>query len=198
MRRIVSYMLMILALLAGPVLAWASESGEAALAPSAEDTLSGSPASDDAASRALSSNNTTDGALTLSADNLSATLEGCPFALGNFERASKGSNRAIDNTYYGYTYLIGSKANDLMYMVTSTDVVVYIDQEAAARVGLNPSLQADQEYLRQIIEALDTANENGSSGISSQATWHFTTDTAVDINGVVFSFNQQLAAFSCC
>lgn len=134
-----------------------------------------------------------DEGVVLSHDNRSATIEGCSFALNDFSRASKGSNREIDGNYYGYTYLIGSQASDLMYIVTSEQVVVFIDKAAAASAGLNPQSEADLAFLQRSIELLDKANENGNTGIAANATWHYTTEEAVEINQVVYSFNQRLA-----
>ena len=78
----------------------------------------------------------TDG-VTMSADsdNLTAVTEGCDFAVGEFERASKGSNRDIADAYHGYAYYIGTKSDTLMYMVTSDIVMVYVDTAAAKWSG---------------------------------------------------------------
>ena len=77
--------------------------------------------------------------MVLSSDNLSAVIDGCPYALGDFARASAGSNKQIDDAYYGYTYYIGKKPSDVMYIASDDSVVVYVDADAAAKVGLNIS-----------------------------------------------------------
>ena len=172
--------LLALALMA-PVLAWADESSEVQIAPSEATAQGGVEGVGEVA-------------ITLSHDNLSATIDGCAFALNDFARASKGSNRAIDNTYYGYTYLIGTKATDLMYIATSDAVVVHIDKAAAVNAGLDPTSESDRSYLMRYIEVLGKANENGNTGIGPTATWHFTTEDAIEIDGVVYSFNQPLVS----
>lgn len=131
--------------------------------------------------------------VTLSSDGLSATIDGCAFALNDFARASAGSNQQVDGSYFGYTYYIGKKPNDLMYMASATDVVVYIDEEAAAAAGLDPTSDIDLAHLQSLVETLGAANENGSRGIAKESAWHFTTEEAIDINGVAFSFDRQLA-----
>lgn len=132
------------------------------------------------------------GEVNLSSDNLSATIEGCPFALNDFARASAGSNQRIDGAYYGYTYYIGKKPSDLMYIATTTDVVVYVGREAATRVGLSLASDEDVAHLQELILALGAANENGNRGIVRDAQWHFTSEEAIDVNGVAFSFDREL------
>ena len=51
------------------------------------------------------SSSRSDGKVTVSEDGTSASREGENFAVSSFSRAQKGSNRAIDGTYYGYSYL---------------------------------------------------------------------------------------------
>ena len=64
--------------------------------------------------------------------NLAAAIDGCAFAVGDFERASKGSNRNVADEYHGYTYYIGKKSDSLMYLVTDAMVLVYVDPDAAS------------------------------------------------------------------
>ena len=80
----------------------------------------------------------TDG-ITLSADtdNKTAVLDGCAFAVGDFQRASKGSNRNIGDAYYGYAYALGEKPDTLMYMATDDLVIVYVDPSAASAAGMS-------------------------------------------------------------
>ncbi|MBQ9067845.1 MAG: molybdate ABC transporter permease subunit [Eggerthellaceae bacterium] len=187
MRRIVLCIACVFAFLACPKALWADEVADVDAAPS-ESAAGGLQEGPSAAE------------MTVSADGLSASIDGCAFALNDFARASKGSNREIDGDYYGYTYLIGQKPTDLMYTVTSTDVVVYIDPAAADSVALDLSSEADLTSVRAYIEALDKANENGNSGIPAAADWHFTTQDAIELDRVVFSFNQNLTedrAYNC-
>ncbi len=165
-----------------PALAWADEEAD-------EQAFEAAEAAEDTTGEAQGGG---DG-LTLSSDNLSAVIDGCPFALNDFERASAGSNREIDGAYFGYTYYIGKKPTDVMYVATETDVVVHVDAQAAQAVGLDAASEEGQAYLRRYIEALGKANEGGSRGIKSGSTWHFTTEEAVDVNGVAFSFDRELS-----
>ena len=133
----------------------------------------------------------TDG-VTVSSDGLAAVIEGCAFAVGDFERASKGSNREIEGQYYGYAYYIGSKADTLMYLVTDDMVLVYVDEAAAKAAGLDPTSKDDLKALQQYLLALDAENAHGSAPIPNAAKWYFTTEKANEFDGVTYMFNQEV------
>ena len=189
MRRIALYIALAL-VLCTPAFAWADEAEDAAFeaAQAAEDTTAEEAAV--AAQKALQQAEVA--GLTLSSDNLSAAIDGCAFALNDFTRASAGSNQKVDDQYFGYTYYIGKKPSDVMYVATFTDVVVYVSPEAAKRVGFNISSEADLANLQAILEALSKANENGSRGIADGSTWHFISEEAINVDGVAFGFDREL------
>ena len=189
MRRIIVYIAVALALCM-PVFAWADEAEDAAFeaAQAAEDTTAEEAAA--AAAEALQQEGMA--GLTLSADNMSATIDGCSYAVNEFTRASAGSNQEVEGLYFGYTYYIGKKPSDLMYIATFTDVVVYVSPEAAARLSINVDSEKDQTYLRQYIETLSKANENGSRGIAKGSSWHFISEEAINVDGVAFGFDREL------
>ena len=132
--------------------------------------------------------------VTLSADtdNKSAVMEGCAFALGDFQRASKGSNRNIGDAYYGYAYALGEKSNTLMYMATDDVVVVYVDPTAASNAGLSTSSSDDIAELQRYIVALDANAGGGGALIPESATWYITTEKANDIDGVRYEFLKEI------
>ena len=132
-----------------------------------------------------------DSHVNLSADGTTATADDAPFALEAFERASAGSNRPVDGAYCGFGYYIGTKPTDLMYVATQRDVVVYLDAQAAAHAGLDPSQDADQSLLKTCLQQLDQANLGGGYGIAADAHWHFTTEKEADVDGVLFRFDAR-------
>lgn len=133
----------------------------------------------------------TDG-VSLSAENDAALIDGCSFAVSQFERASKGSNRNIADAYHGYAYYIGNKANTLMYMVTSDMVLVYLDPDAAKAAGLSFSSQEDLAKLQNILVSLDTGAGGGNALINPVAKWSFTQEKSNEINGVLYQFAQEI------
>ena len=126
------------------------------------------------------------------AENLAAATDGCDFALGDFQRASKGSNRNIDEAYRGYAYFIGSKPDTLMYLVTDKAVVVYVDDAAAKAAGFDMESSGNVEELQQMLVALDVAAGKGNALIGSTATWYVTADKVNEIDGVQYKFDQVI------
>ncbi len=132
--------------------------------------------------------------ISLSADSedRTAVIDGCAFALSDFQRASKGSNRNIGDAYYGYAYALGEKSDTLMYMVTDDIVIVYVDPEAAQAAGLSVTSSDDLAELQQLVVALDTNAGGGNALIPASATWYVTTEKTNDINGVRYEFLKEL------
>ena len=132
--------------------------------------------------------------VTVSADdeNLAAVIDGCAFAVGDFNRASKGSNRDIAGAYHGYAYYIGNKADTLMYLVTDSLVIVYVDKTAAAAAGLDLSSSSDLARLQELLVALDTAAGKGNALIGDSLTWYVTTEAENELDGVLYQFNQVI------
>ena len=132
--------------------------------------------------------------VTLSADedNKTGVIDGCAFAVGDFQRASKGSNRAIGDAYYGYAYALGSKPSSVMYLVTDKRVVVYVDPEAAKSAGLDVASADDIANLQAVLLALDANAGKGNALIPDAATWYFTTEKSNDIDGVRYEFLNEI------
>ena len=130
--------------------------------------------------------------VTLSAENDAALIDGCDFAVSQFERASKGSNRNIADAYHGYAYYIGSKATTIMYMVTSDMVLVYVDPSAAQTAGLSMSSQDDLAKLQSILVSLDTGAGKGNALIDPSVKWYVTQSTSNEIDGVLYQFAQEI------
>lgn len=132
--------------------------------------------------------------VTLSADqdNKSGSIEGCAFAVGDFQRASKGSNRTIGGAYYGYAYALGEKSDTLMYMVTDDSVVVYVDPTAASAAGMSVDSADDIAELQKYLIALDANAGGGNALIPESATWYVTTEKVNDIGGVRYEFLKEI------
>lgn len=136
--------------------------------------------------------------VTVSADdeNLTAVVDGCAFAVGDFQRASKGSNRDIADEYYGYAYYIGSKPDSVMYLVTDSIVMVYVDEGVAKAAGLDMSSAGDMASLQQMLVSLDTTVGKGNALIGDTLTWYFTTNKVNELDGVLYEFDQTVAGDS--
>lgn len=132
------------------------------------------------------------GDIQISSEDDSAVIEGCDFALSDFQRASAGSNREIGGEYYGYAYYIGSKPTDVMAMATDSLVVVYVDPAAAGSIGIDVDDEDAEAFLKEYIVALDEVNSKGGATMSEDMDWRFTTETALKVDGVIYAFNEEL------
>ena len=137
-------------------------------------------------------NRTPSRSTTVSTDEAAVVLEDCAFALNGYARANAGSNKAIDGSYYGYSYFIGTKPTDLMYITTTDTVVVYVDPDASDRLGIRISSAVVHEDLKTLIRAIDKVTEHGTRGIPDAASWYFTEEEGIEVEGVVFSFDRHL------
>lgn len=128
----------------------------------------------------------------VSEDATSALMENQQYGLTEFSRAQKGSNRAIDGTYYGYSYLVGKETGAFMQVVASNShAVVYVPQKAAQELGIDAETAAGQEVLRAYLCALDSEAASGSIPLSQINEWHFTNDATYDMGPVRFCFDVQ-------
>lgn len=166
--RVLAALVVSLGMLLQPLSAWALDLTEAPAATAEVDTA----------------------AVEVSYDELSASIEGEPFALADFARANAGSNRAIDGAYHGYAYYIGKKAHTLMYMTTGDKVVVYVDGEAAEAAHFDPESADDRALLQALITAIDAKAAHGNAPLPAQASWYFTTQQENRLDGVDYIFDR--------
>lgn len=71
----------------------------------------------------------------VSSEGSSARTSDVDFALSDFSRVEKGSNRPIEGTYQGYCYLMDAPADSLCLVDLSGVVVVYVPEALANRTG---------------------------------------------------------------
>ncbi len=157
-------------------------------APKAASTQSASTASSDSGSEEGSK-------VTVSEDATSAKIEGENFAVTDFSRAQKGSNRAIDGTYYGYSYLVtkdGGTGCFMQLIACDKFAVAYIPTELRQKLGLDLDSASDQAKIKTYLCALDDESAAGSTPLSRISTWYFTSETAYSIDAVSFRFDQDV------
>ncbi|MDO4443100.1 MAG: molybdate ABC transporter permease subunit [Slackia sp.] len=144
-----------------------------------------------------------------------AVASAAPLDIAQFARAQKGSNRAIDDVYRGYSYLQGAERNDVCLVAVDDYAVLYVDAEAlAARTGTqgwsdadralreapggaisidDSAVEAELSWVVAYLQALDAAAANGSAGIEPGMRLFVTIDESFDLAdaGLRFSFNQE-------
>ncbi len=164
--------------LALPSVAVAAE-GEGASSSASAQSSSDATASDEAAS----------GEVTVSAEADAALAEGASFALADFSRAQKGSNRDVDGAYIGYSYYQGGDADYLVAVVTDDYVIVHVPQSAAALCDISdPSVQS---MLKSCLISLDEASVNGGVVADADVPWEFTSEGSWEQDGIVYSFGVE-------
>lgn len=131
--------------------------------------------------------------VSVSEDATSASIEGTSYAICDFTRAQKGSNRAIDGTYYGYSYLVGSEAGAFFQLIASDSyAVAHIPAQAAQTLGIDIDDENDKTLLKDYLCALDGETAAGSTPLSRISTWYFTSNPTYEIHDIRFSFDQEI------
>lgn len=133
-------------------------------------------------------------AVQVSKEGDAAALEGSSFAISDFSRAQKGSNRSIDGEYRGYAYLIGQGVRQAAQLVAVNDqVVAYIPPAMAEQLSLDLEDAQTQTQLKQLFCALDVGQSSGSVPLSGISTWYFTTQQTYDLGAVRLMFDQEIS-----
>ncbi len=131
--------------------------------------------------------------VSVSEDATSAAIEGTSYAVCDFTRAQKGSNRAIDGTYYGYSYLVGNKAGEFFQLIASESyAVAYVPAQAAQTLGIDIDDENDKALLKNYFCALDGETAAGSVPLSRISTWYFTSNPTYEMGNIRFAFDQEI------
>lgn len=133
-------------------------------------------------------------AVQVSKDGDAAALEGSSFAISDFSRAQKGSNRSIDGEYRGYAYLIGQGVGQAAQLIAvNNQVVAYIPPAMAQQLSLDLEDAQTQTQLKQLFCALDAGQSSGSVPLSGISAWHFTSQQTYDLGAVRLMFDQEIS-----
>ena len=160
---------------------------DATLSDTTDSSAANAASSNDSAGDSAASN------VAVSREGSAALVDGSNFAISDFSRAQKGSNREIDGTYYGYSYLIGSESNAFVQIVAAGDYVVcYVPTSALASVDVELTTKTKDD-IKAYFCALDELQAAGSKALSDYETWYFTTEKSYDVEGACFNFDQQIS-----
>ena len=153
------------------------------------------PNAPSAASNAAASDSSVDtSGVTISRNGDAAESENSSFAIGDFSRAQKGTNRDVDGEYHGYSYLVGRDAGTCAQLVAADEyVVAYVPEKNARDLNIDLTSAADQASLKAMFVALDAGQAAGSKTLSSFDTWYFTSDKVFEKGAVRFEFDQEVS-----
>ncbi|WP_417167151.1 molybdate ABC transporter permease subunit [Senegalimassilia anaerobia] len=156
--------------------------------------VSAKPAAASSDSDAQTAGDVDTSAVQVSKDGDAAALEGSGFAISDFSRAQKGSNRSIDGEYRGYAYLNGQGVGQAAQLIAVNDqVVAYIPPAMAQQLSLDLEDAQAQTQLKQLFCALDAGQSSGSVPLSGISTWYFTTQQTYDLGAVRLMFDQEIS-----
>ncbi len=133
------------------------------------------------------------GDVTVSAEGDAALIEGCSFGVADFSRAQAGSNRKVGDAYHGYNYYVGDQPENLSVVGTTDFAVVYVPAAVLERFGLSLDDAADVGLLKDYLVALDEAHAKSPARLSALSDWRFTSESRYVCEGVVYSFDQEVA-----
>ena len=155
--------------------------------------ISAKPAAASLDSDAQTAGDVDTSAVQVSKDGDAAALEGSSFAISDFSRAQKGSNRSIDGEYRGYAYLIGQGVGQAAQLIAVNDqVVAYIPPAMAQQLSFDLEDAQTQTQLKQLFCALDAGQSSGSVPLSGISAWHFTMQQTCDLGAVRLMFDQEI------
>lgn len=129
--------------------------------------------------------------VSLSSTNDAATMQSSPFGVNEFQRLEKGSNRPIQDTYHGYSYLSPVAVQQACVVDATSFVVVHVPQADAQQWDMANENSPAFISLQSMLCALDAVSADGLHAVSANATWYFTAEDTITVEGVTFSFNQS-------
>ncbi len=129
--------------------------------------------------------------MAVSSEGDAALADGAGFAMSDFSRAQKGTNRDIAGAYRGYSYLVGHEADRFVQVIATDDyAVVYVPASAAAALRRRVR-QAARSLLKDYLVALDAGQAAGSKPLSEND-WRFTSEKALVVDAVRYEFDQEV------
>lgn len=125
----------------------------------------------------------------VSHEGKAARIADASFAVENFSRAQKGSNRDVNGSYIGYAYYEGDTPDKCVAIGTPNYVVVYVPSAFASLC--DGAREEDQMMLKSYFCALDLASVNGGIVFSESVPWYFTSDTSYEVDGILYRFGVE-------
>lgn len=119
------------------------------------------------------------------------------YGLCDYEKFQKGSNREIDGTYYGYAYLIGSDAEDLIRVVAIDDnCVIYIPKSVSEKYNLDLNSQTFIDDFKYKLVDLDNSFSETTTKLDGATQCQVTTDISSILDDYIIDFDKNIAGNS--
>lgn len=129
----------------------------------------------------------------VSANDEEALIEGEGYGIVDFSRASAGSNKSIDGTYYGYNFFVGREGDNLSCVVIDGAMaVVHVPQSVLNQFDIDINDASAQNILKHYLIALDNVNAKGSGRLEVVTDFYFTDSNDYVKNGIRFEFDKEI------
>lgn len=116
------------------------------------------------------------------------------YGLYDYEKYQKGSNREIDGTYYGYAYLIGSDADDLIRVVSLDDeCIVYLPKSISEKYNLDVNSKACIDDIKTKLVDLDDRFSETTTKLEGTAEFRITTEKSAELREYKIDFDKNIA-----
>ena len=122
-----------------------------------------------------------------------ALLENSSFGIEQFARQNKGTNRAIDGTYYGYRWPMAA-ADAFSVVVNEYGTLVYVPQSTVDALGVDLADETFTQTFLTTFDAIDQASSHGGRLFKDVSPDHvyFTSSDTVTWLGYTYRFGEEL------
>ncbi|WP_350454841.1 molybdate ABC transporter permease subunit [Slackia heliotrinireducens] len=133
-----------------------------------------------------------DGTVAVSEETDAGILDTCDFGMSSFKRLARGTNRGVDDVYYGYRFTMAGQ-NAFAAVVTDAYMIVYIPEDTLTELGKDihdPEFQTD---FLSTLTALDKAASKGGQPLAKMSpTTYFTTSDTVVVGEYTYRFGIEI------
>ncbi len=133
-----------------------------------------------------------DGTVSVSKDADAATLQNCDFGISGFSRQNKGTNRAVEDVYYGCRYPMADPQG-FSAIVADGYMIVYVSPTAEEELGIDIADARFQSDFLTLLEALDEEASRGGQTFSKlEPTVYFTDEASVSVGDYTYRFGVEI------
>ncbi|MDR3315672.1 MAG: molybdate ABC transporter permease subunit [Coriobacteriales bacterium] len=132
-------------------------------------------------------------AIEIAPDGTTGTIEGERFAITDFTRLNKGTNKFYEDSYYGYRYPMASEDGFVVVVIDATHALVYIKAGEATLLQADAVARQKDPAFLTLLSALDSKQSNGGQTIASLAlNFEYTSETEVSRGSYTYRFGVEV------
>jgi len=132
------------------------------------------------------------GTIEVSRNGTEARGDNISFAVTDFLRSNKGTNKTYNNHSFGYRYPVAGP-NAFALVAAESALVVYVPAATTQTLGLNFDEPATQEAFKKLIEEIDERVANGNLPLKTlTAPFIFTSEPSFTLDDCVYQFGVEV------